>query len=443
MIVTRFAVSPAGALHVGAARLAIVNALIARRAGGRFLLRLDDADAARGNTAAEAIRTDLEWLGLHWDETLRQSERLALYEEAAETLKRSGRLYPCFESEEELAVKHDLRLRRGQAPVYDRAMLKLTAAQRAAAEAGGKRPHWRFLLSDQDMSWSDLVLGRRRVKLPTLSDPIVIRADGTPHGLLTSVVDDLAHHVSHLVRAEDQIAGTAMQMDLMAALGANPGAIGFAHLPALTNIQGSKLSRRFGGATLRNLRHDGIEPKALFSYLARLGSSAPQEPLDPDALAAAFDLQRFSPAPPRFDINDLLALNRLVLQDTSFADIAPRLPAGATESFWHAVRGSLDLLIESRGYWDVVAGTIVPPVIEGEGAFLRTALEELPAEPWNDEVFPRWTSAIRAQTGREGDALTLPLRLALTGEEQGPDLESLLPLIGRARAAQRLQIAAN
>jgi glutamyl-tRNA synthetase len=289
----------------------------------------------------------------------------------------------------------------------------------------------------------DLVQGRRRVKLPAVSDPVLIRADGTPLYTFTSVVDDLESGVSHIIRGEDHITNTGVQIDLISALGANPGAIAFGHLPLLVDSDGGKLSKRFDGLSLRSLRQDGIEPMAITSYLARLGSSADPEPLPLDKLAADFDLSRFSSSAARFDGRQLLALNRRILHNIDFADIAPRLPTGATEAFWNAVRGNLDMIGEARGYWDVVAGSIIPPVIEGEADFLRTALDLLPTEPWDDEIWLRWTALVKDATGRGGKKLFLPLRLALTGEDHGPELKMLLPLIGRARAAQRLATAAS
>ncbi len=438
----RFAPSPTGFLHVGNARLALVNWLAVRRHQGRFLLRLDDTDAARSTeTYAEAIGHDLRWLGLDWDETFRQSARRDRYAEAAETLKRSGRLYPCFESEEELRAKREQRARRGQAPVYDRAMLKLTAAQRAAAEAGGKRPYWRFLLSDRTISWDDLVLGRRQVKLPALSDPVLIRADGTPLYTFCSVVDDLDTQVTHVIRGEDHVTNTGVQLDLLSALGGDPGRLCFAHLPLLLDEQGEKLSKRLDSLSLRRLRGDGVEPAAITAYLARLGSARDPVPATLEELAADFDFAHFSHAAARFDMRQLQALNRRVLHGMDFSAVAARLPPGATEAFWRAVRGNLDLLNEARGWWEVVAGTIVPPVIEGEAEFLHAALAALPPEPWDGEVWTAWTEALKLRTGRRGKALFLPLRLALTGEDHGPDMKSLLPLIGRSRTAARLQAA--
>ena len=435
----RFAPSPTGRLHVGNARIALANFLFARRHGGRFLLRLDDTDRERSRPEfAAAIPTDLGWLGIAWDETFRQSDRLALYAEAADRLRASGRLYPCFETEAELAAKREARLRRHLPPVYDRAMLALTAEQRAAAEANGKRPYWRFRLTDGIEGWTDLVLGRREVKLTAVSDPVLIRADGTPLYTFTSVVDDLATGITHVIRGEDHVTNTAVQRDIMVALGAEPQATGFAHLPLLTDTDGGKLSKRLGALSLKSLRADGIEAAALAAYLARLGSAADPEPLGLEALAAGFDLGAFSRSAARFDARQLLALNRRVLHALPYAAVAARLPEGADAPFWEAVRGNLDLLTEARGWWAVVAGEIAPPPREAEAGFYVAALATLPAEPWDGGTWAAWTAALGAATGRKGRALFHPLRLALTGEEQGPELRALLPLMGRGRAARRL-----
>ena len=439
----RFAPSPTGLLHVGNARAALANYLLARRHGGQFLLRYDDTDTGRNKPElAEAIAQDLNWLGITWDETFTQSSRLASYAAAAEKLKASGRLYPCFESEAELQAKRDQRLKRKLPPVYDRAMLRLTAEQRTNAEAGGKVPYWRFKLSDGAIEWHDLVLGHRSVKLPTISDPVLIRADGTPLYTFTSVVDDLATSITHIVRGEDHVTNTAVQLDLWAALGGNVSKITFAHLPLLVGDDGGKLSKRVGALSLRSLRQDGVEPTAVTSYLARLGTSDDPAPLDLDALAATFDLSHFSKHGPRFDVSQLLALNRKVLHSLPFEAVQPRLPPAATPVFWSAIRGNLDMLAEARGWWDVVAGSIVPPVIEGEHDYLATALDTLPAEPWTETVWATWTGALKEATGRKGKGLYHPLRLALTGEDKGPEMAVLLPLIGRARAAERLRLAA-
>ncbi len=422
-----------------------MNFLFARRAGGRFLLRIDDTDAERSRPEyADAIGHDLRWLGIEWDETFRQSDRLDRFAAAAERLKEAGRLYPCFESKEELDAKRERQLRRKQPPVYDRAMLALTAEQRAAAEAGGKRPYWRFRLSDGVSSWDDLVLNRQQVKLASVSDPVLVRADGTPLYTLTSALDDIEFGVTHVIRGADHVTNTGVQRDLIAALGADPAATRFAHLPLLLDAAGEKLSKRFDSLSIRKLRGDGIEAKALAAYLARLGTSDDPEPLDMAALVAGFDLSHVSRAAARFDPAQLVALNHRVLREASFREVSDRLPAGATEAFWYAVRGNLDLLSEARGWWDTIAGEIVPPVFEAEEdrALLRAALDALPPEPWTTEIWPDWTDAVKRATGRKGRALFLPLRRALTGEDHGPELKALLPLIGRARTAQRLQLAA-
>jgi len=438
----RFAPSPTGFLHVGNARIALANALFAKRQGATFLLRIDDTDTGRSKPEYEqGIEQDLAWLGIAWDETFKQSDRAALYAAAAERLRASGRLYPCFESEEELRYKRDLRLKRGLAPVYDRAMLKMTAEQRAQAEAGGKTPYWRFKLSDGSPEWTDLVLGRRSVKLPSVSDPVLIRADGTPLYTFTSVVDDIESGVSHIIRGEDHITNTGVQLDIFSALNANPSRLTFAHLPLLIDSDGGKLSKRLDGLSLRALRQDGMEPAAIVAYLARLGTSESPEPLPLSALAAAYDISRVSRSPARFDMRQLLALNRRVLHGADFEQVRERLPAGASAAFWDAVRGNLDLLSEARHWWDVVSGQIAPPVQEGESAFLREALALLPEEPWDAATWSGWTTALKATTARKGKALFAPLRLALTGEDHGPELAGLLPLMGRARVAERLRLS--
>ena len=440
----RFAVAPAGHLGLGAARVAVANLLFARRHAGQMLLRFDDTEPERCRPDyAEAIAHDLQWIGIVADTVVHQSERLDLYADAIERLKRAGRLYPCFESPEELRAKRERRLKRGQSAVYDRAMLRLTETQRAAAEAGGKRPYWRFRLSDGVVQWRDAVLGPRLVKLQAVSDPVVVRADGTNLPLLTSVVDDIALGISHVIRAEDHITATGLQRDLFAALDADLTRIVFAHLPPLRDGSAERLSRRAAARTVRSLRSDGIEPAALLACLARLGSGLSPEALPIAQLAETFDLSALSRAPVPFDAAQLLVMNRSVLARSAFAAVADRLPHGATEAFWLAVRDHLDLLNEARGWWDVVAGTIVPPVIEDAQDILPAALKLLPAEPWNSSICAAWIDTVCAATGRAREAVFQALRLALTGEEQGPKLDALLPLIGRARTANRLQTAAT
>ncbi|HEX3984807.1 MAG TPA: glutamate--tRNA ligase [Acidisoma sp.] len=435
----RFAPSPTGFLHVGNLRTAVANYHFARRHGGRLMLRMDDTDTARSKPEYEtAIQEDLRWLGIHWDDYARQSERMAQYEAAADRLKAVGLLYPCFESEEELAAKRAMRLKRRLPPVYDRAMLSLTPEQRATAEANGKRPYWRFKLSDGPISWQDMVFGERQVKLPSVSDPVLIRADGSFLYTFTSVVDDLEFGVTHIIRGEDHVTNTGIQIDLMRALGGKPEQIRFAHLPLLTDAEGGKLSKRFDSLSVRSLRKDGLEPDAIIAYLARLGSADDMAPLTREEVAATFDLGRMSHSAAVFDPRQLLGINRHLLHRLDFEAVASRLPPGATEEFWLTVRGNLDLLSEARAWWEVLAGEIAPPVQAEEAGFLQSAAETLPAEPWDKMTAGAWTKELAAVTGRKGRALYHPLRLALTGEESGPDLKDLLPLIGREKAARRL-----
>ncbi len=440
MIRVRFAPSPTGLLFVSGARVALANYLFACQNDGQLLLRFDDLDQQHAGPAhAEQIMHDLQWLGIAWHEAFHQSARRTVYQEAIARLRRDGRLYPCFESEEELKAKREFRRKRNRPMIYDRAMLALTEQQRQAAEAGGKRPHWRLKLSNRTVAWRDLILGERQTALLSLSDPILARADGSPTPVLASVADDIAAGTTHIIRGEDNAGNTAIQIELFEALTAAPVAVRFAHLPALAD--GAKVApkRRVGSLSLRALRHDGVEPCAIAASMDGI-APAHGAALPMDRLAQRFDLADLAAS--GFDPTRMLAVNRGLLRDLDFAAVADRLPGGATEAFWLAVRGSLDLLREARGWWDVVAGTIVPPVVEGEHALLTAAEALLPPEPWDGSVWRRWITALEQSTGRADETLLAPLRLALTGEDTGPDLADLLPLIGRPRAANRLQIAA-
>ena len=438
MVKLRFAPSPTGYLHVGNARAALVNFLFARHEGGTLLLRLDDTDTERGRPEYEqGIYDDLRWLGIEWDEQARQSDRFARYAEVAEALKASGRLYPCFENEDELAAKRAALIKRKLPPVYDRAALNMTPEQRATAEANDKKPYWRFKLSGEAVSWNDLVLGPRNIKLTTVSDPVLIRADGTPLYTFTSVVDDADMSITHIVRGEDHVSNTAVQIDLFRAV-TRAGVPRFAHLPLISGGDGEKLSKRIGSISLKSLRKDGIEPTALAAYLARLGTSKDTAPLPMAELIAQFSLNDFSRSPPRFDAAQLLGLNRKLLHHLPFETVQDRLPDGATPEFWETVRGNLDMLTETRRWWAVVQGDIVTPALPPEALpVVLAAQAAIPAE-MTPESWKAWAAAISAATGAKGKALYQPLRLALTGEEHGPEMAPLLALMGRERAAQRL-----
>ena len=440
MIRVRFAPTPTGNLFVSGVRVALANYLFARRNSGEMLLRLDDLDPGR-SIHADQIMQDLRWAGIDWTTSFRQSERLDLYQDTIEGLKSDKFIYPCFESEEELKAKQEFRRKRNQSPIYDRAMLRLTDKQRTDAEAGGKRPHWRFKLSGRTLEWKDMILGPRSATLSAVSDPILVRADGSPTPILASVVDDINYRTTHIIRAEDNAGNTAVQIELFEVLRGPKPQIRFGHLPALSDSKaGSAMGgRRAGSLSLRSLRADGVEPSAIATCLVGKARDG-DEPLSLDELAQRFELADLAAS--RFDVTRMLEINRNVLRGLDFATVADRLPPGATEAFWLAVRGNLDLLKEARGWWDVVAGTIVPPVVEGARDLLLTAQSLLPPEPWDNDVWSTWIVDLEHATQRTREDLLGPLRLALTGEDTGPELSGLLPLIGRPRAASRLAIAA-
>lgn len=439
-VVTRFAPSPTGRLHVGNMRTALINWLFARKADGRFLLRLDDTDAQRSTEGfAQGIREDMAWLGLGWDAEERQSARFARYEAARAALVAGGRLYPCYETAEELEVQRGLMRARGLAPVYDRAALKLDAGERAALEAQGRAPHWRFRLGDAPVAFDDLIRGPVRFEAGHVSDPVLVRADGVPTYTLASVVDDIDFGISHVIRGEDHVANTAVQIELIAALGGDP--IAFAHHPFLVAADGEGLSKRKGSAAIAQLREAGVEAMALVSWLARIGTSDAVEPVYAMSdLIAAFDLGKISRNPPHYEAEDVAALSRRWLHGAPWEAVAESLDVlglgEGGEAFWLAVRGNLDRLDDAAVWWALCRSPVIPRI--EDSAFAGAAVALLPAEPWDGETWKVWTSAVRETTGRKGRALFLPLRLALTGLDHGPELAGLLPFIGRDRAQARL-----
>jgi glutamyl-tRNA synthetase len=446
--IVRFAPSPTGHLHVGNIRTAILNWLLARKHGGELWLRLDDTDVQRSTEEfAAAIRRDLEWLGLAWSREERQSDRAVRYEAAAQRLKEQGRLYPCYETEDELDRKRKRQLARGLPPIYDRASLKLSEAERAKLEAEGRPVHWRFRLANSEadlaplptiVSWNDLIRGDQTVDVGSLSDPVVIRGDGSYLYTFTSVVDDADFKISHVIRGEDHITNTGVQIQLFEALGHEPPA--FAHHSLLIGADGHALSKRLGALSIESLRQQGLEPMAVASYTALIGTSDPIEPhASLDDLAQLFAFEKISSAPARFDPDELKALNARLLHKLPFETVAERLKnldVGGGSEFWGVVRGNLSVLEQAPGWWQVVAGEVRPQSEDTELTERAAAL--LPPEPWDDTTWDVWIAAIKAATGRKGRALFHPLRLALTGLEDGPELKALLPLIGRAKAEGRL-----
>lgn len=439
MIVTRFAPSPTGHLHVGNLRTALHNWMFARAHGGRFLLRIDDTDAARSDERfTTAIHADLDWLGLNPDDVVRQSDRFDRYEAVFDTLCAAGRIYPAYETPEELDLRRKILAGRGLPPIYDRAALALTDADREAFEAEGRRPHWRFRLDATPIAWNDMVRGEQRFDPAALSDPVVRRADGSWLYLLPSVIDDMDMGITHVVRGEDHVSNTAVQLQMFDAIGAAPPA--FAHEALLVGSEG-KLSKRLGSLGTTHFREIGIEPEALVALLARLGTSDPVEPvIDRAALLDGFDFGRFGRAPARFDEAELAQVNARIVHQLPFERVATFLPAGMDAAAWDAVRGNVERVADAGEWWQVVTGPIAPAELSDEDrAFARTAADVAGTMAWDDAPWATLTTALKAATGRKGKALFLPLRLALTGREHGPDMAAMLPLIGRERAVARLR----
>jgi glutamyl-tRNA synthetase len=438
--VVRFAPSPTGLLHVGNARTALLNYLFARKAGGKFLLRIDDTDAERSKPEYEAaIVEDLNWLGIAHDLFARQSERAPSHQEAADKLKVSGRLYPCYETQLELDRRRQRQIAAGKPPVYDRAALKLTDDERVKLDATGRKAHWRFKLSHSKVAWRDLIRGDVEIDTANLSDPVLIREDGRFLYTLPSVVDDVDFAISHIIRGEDHVTNTAVQIEIFEALAAPPPT--FAHHPLLIGTGGEALSKRLGSLSLRLLREDGIEPMAAVSYLAKTGTSDAVTPhATMDELVAGFDIAKIGRAPAHFDPAELSNLNAKLLHALPFEVVAARLAGAGIDGgapLWDAVKPNLSRFAEVSDLWTLVKGPIAP-VIEN-APLIAQAAKLLPPEPWDETTWSTWTGAVGASAGVKGKALYHPLRLALTGREHGPELKKLLPLIGHARAIARLQ----
>ncbi len=436
-VTVRFAPSPTGKLHVGNVRAALWNWLLARKQGGRFILRIDDTDAARSTKAyEEAIKADLAWLGLDYDETVNQSDRFDRYDAARDKLIAEGLLYPCYESADELDRKRKLQRARSLPPVYDRAALSLNEAERQAFEAEGRRPHWRFKLSHAPAVWTDLIRGETSVDTASVSDPVLIREDGMYLYTLPSCVDDIDLGVTHVMRGEDHVTNTGVQIEIFKALGGEPPA--FAHHSLLVGADGSNLSKRLGSLSIEAMRDNGLEPGAITSLLAKLGTADPVEPVrDLAALAQSFDFDRVGRAPARFDEAELEALNAKLLHETPFCDVETRLgDMGVNEAIWNAARGNITLLSDVAHWVTVISGEI-DPVIEDKA--LTDEAANLIEGELNDESWTALTNALKEKTGAKGRKLFMPLRLALTGEARGPEMAALFPLIGAEKARARFR----
>lgn len=442
----RFAPSPTGYLHVGNARTAIVTWLFGRANKGHFLLRIDDTDFERSKPEYEdAVKQGLTWMGLTWDETFNQKDRNDRYNVVIEKLKADGRIYACYETADELGLKRKTQLSRGVPPIYDRAALKLSDEQKTALEAQGRKPHWRFLLNDAPTEWKDLVRGDVSFKEREMSDPVVIREDGRPLYHLCSVIDDYDTDITHIVRGEDHVSNTACHIQMFEAISKVEGKNyrpQFAHLPLISDSEGGKLSKRLGSLSVKSVEEEeGLEPMALVSLMARLGSADPIEPFTTlDPLIAGFDLTKFSRNTPKFDVDELYRLNAKILHQTEFAAVKDRLSAmgmsGIDESFWNAVRPNITKLADVKEWWDVTHNPVTATIADTD--FTQAAADVLPPAPWNETTFNTWINAVKEKTGKKGKELFMPIRIALTGMEHGPELPVLLPLLGPEKVKERL-----
>lgn len=443
--VVRFAPSPTGKLHVGNVRTALINWLFAKGQSGKFLLRVDDTDTERSTVEYEdQIKADLTWLGLVWDDTFNQSKRFGQYDEAADKLRGMGLLYACYETADELDRKRKIALSRGRPPVYDRAALNLSDEDRSKLEAEGRKPHWRFKLSGDRVEWTDLVRGPQSIDTASVSDPVLIREDGSYLYTLPSVVDDIEAGITHVVRGEDHVTNSGAQIEIFQALGGH--APDMAHTPLLVDAEGGAFSKRLGSLDMQTLQQRGILPMAILSLLAKLGTSDNIEVRGAlDVLSSEFDFGKIGRAPAKFDERDLLALNASLIHDLPFEavkdELAALAPEAANEAFWLAVRENCQTVQDAKPFADIAYGQISSIIDDEDADFIEAAKGLLPDGEINAASWGQWTSALKSETGRKGRGLFMPLRKALTGQEHGPDMGTILPLIGRDAVVRRLSRA--
>jgi glutamyl-tRNA synthetase len=436
--IVRFAPSPTGRIHIGNARTAILNWLMSQKEKGQFILRYDDTDVARSTQEyAEGIATDLDWLGIKPDRVEWQSKRFARYDAVVAEMKAKGQLYPAYETAEELERRRKRQEARGGLRIYDRAALKLTDDERAALEAQGRKPHWRFKLDHRVIEWNDLIRGQQHTDLASQSDPVLVREDGTYLYTLPSVIDDIDFGITHVVRGEDHVTNAGVQVAITEALGGKPTI--YAHHSLLVGADGKGLSKRIGSLSIASMREQGLEPMAVVSHAALLGTSDNIHPCAAiQELVEGFDLSKISRAPGRFDEKDLNQLNAKLLHMLSWDAVKHRLP-DQTEAFWLAIRGNIEKFSETEFWDDVIQQDLKIDPAPEDLEFIATARAALPPEPWDGTTWKAWTDMLKASTDRKGKSLFMPLRMALTGMDHGPELAALLPLIGRQKVLDRLE----
>ena len=433
-IKVRFAPSPTGFMHIGNTRTALFNYLLAKKLGGKFMLRIDDTDFARSKKEYEdAMRESLQWLGFKWDEEARQSARFARYDALRDELMQKGRIYACYDTPEELQIKRKRAMAKGQAPIYDRQALHYTAEDIARFEAEGRKPHYRFKLLPGTIEWNDIVRGHCQYEAEKLSDPIIIREDGSYLYHFPSCVDDSDFGITHIVRGEDHVTNTAAQIQMFEAIGGKVPT--FAHLPLLTGVEG-KLSKRLGSLGVRELKADGVEAMAICSFLAKLGTSDSIEPFySLDELAQSLDFSKLGRSQPKFDEAELKHFNTKFVRNMPYSTVQNRVDV--SEDFWNEVRPNLDIVADVKAWADICHHEVVPAI--EDKALTDLAASLLPLEPWDENTFNTWLNEVKAQSGKKGKELFHPIRKALTALDNGPELKTLLPLIGYEKAKKRLQ----
>lgn len=439
MTKVRFAPSPTGYLHIGNFRTALINFLFAKNKNGHFMLRIDDTDDERSLKKYEdAIKEDLSWVGINWDSLEKQSSRLSYYDQALQKLLDKKRAYPCFETAEELSLKRKKQLSSGKPPIYDRSALNLSDSDIADLKAKGRSPHYRFLLDHKDVNWNDLVKGTSQYNMSNLSDPVIIREDGRVIYTLASVVDDIDFEVTDILRGEDHMTNSAAQIQLFEALESSPPNLG--HLSLLTDISGAGLSKRLGSISLRDLKDEGFQPMAISSLLSKVGSSDAIEIFrDINQIISDFDISKFGKSKPKFDKNELRGLNSKLFKMLDFSDISNQLKKfnfKISSDFWELVKGNIENLEELELWWNIIYGNIEPKY--NDENFLNTALEILPEGNFDKNTWTNWTSILMEETGRKGKELYNPLRMCLTGQNKGPEMATLVFLMGRGKVLERL-----
>ena len=440
-VICRFAPSPTGRLHVGNVRTALMNWLFVREKRGKFILRIDDTDTSRSTDAYESgIKDDLNWLGLDWDHTFNQSDRFQTYISIAEKLKKNGLLYACYETSEELDRQRKLQRVQGKPPIYNRSGLELTSHQKTAYEDEGRRPHWRFRLSGAIVTWNDMVRGNQTVDTSSLSDPVLIRGDGTFLYTLPSVVDDIDKNITHVIRGEDHVTNSGAQIEVFKALSKHIPT--FAHTPLLVGKDGKGLSKRLGSLSMEELKSQGLEPLAICSLLGKIGTSDSIEPrASMNILTSEFSFSKIGRAPARFDEAELELLNGKLLNELSYKDVSTKLSEIgiiASKDFWELIRSNILKMNDAILWNEIIFKDIQGQINEEDKDFCFGAAEMLPSSI-TDNTWSEWTNALKIKYNRKGRNLFMPLRKALTGLDKGPEMAKLIVLLGSDKARERLR----